>query len=297
MVKPAGTEAVAAEPVVAQPSGGEAGDVVEKAAIAAPTQAGSPVEAGPVAGATAEAGAVYGGAAEGGAAEGGAAEGGVAEGRAGAAVGVRGDGRTEAWAKLVADPGHAPELLALAAVQAFGPKARDWAARTRESYPAAGDRAVARLAARQFARLGGWGSVFGAVAGSYTPVTLLGAAAVTHAQLVLHVAAAYGLDPADPERAVDLLVITRVHPSRADARAALAAARRPTYDQGGLSDAAWRFGRMLVSQTGGWTALRLANRVFPGASLLAAILAGTASAQTVAARAESYYRDYRDYRG
>ena len=40
--------------------------------------------------------------------------------------------RTEAWAKLIADPGHAPELLALAAVQTIGPRAEDWAARIRE---------------------------------------------------------------------------------------------------------------------------------------------------------------------
>ncbi|MEU4244929.1 hypothetical protein [Actinoplanes sp. NPDC026619] len=199
--------------------------------------------------------------------------------------------RTDPWAKLVADPGHAPELLAIAAVEAFGPRAREWVNRTREAYPAAGDRAIARLAKQQFTRFGGLGSVFGAVAGSYAPITLLGTAAVTHAELVLHLAAAYGLDPTDPERAVDLLVVTRVHPTRTDAETALAAARRPAYDDGGgLSDAVWRFGRLLAAQTGGWAALRLASRFFPGASLLAAVLTSTASAQSVAARAEAYYK-------
>jgi hypothetical protein len=135
------------------------------------------------------------------------------------------------------------------------------------------------------------GSVFGAVAGSYAPVALLGTAAVTHAELVLHLAAAYGLDPTDPQRAVDLLVITRVHPTRSDAEAALVAARRPVYEDGNrLSDAVWRFGRMLAAQTGGWAVLRLASRFFPGTSLLAAVLTSTASAQSVAARAEAYYK-------
>ncbi|WP_213006235.1 hypothetical protein [Paractinoplanes toevensis] len=198
--------------------------------------------------------------------------------------------RTDPWAQLVADPGHAPELLALAAVQTFGPKARDWAAQIRESYPAADDRAVARLAKQQFTRFGSVGGIVGAVAGSYAPITLLGTTAVTHAELVLHLAAAYGLDPTDPERAADLLVITRVHPTRSDAEEALAAARRPAYEDGGLSDAVWRFGRLVAAQAGGWTVLRLANRFFPGTSLLAAVLTSTASAQSVAARAEAYYK-------
>ena len=200
------------------------------------------------------------------------------------------NGRTEPWAKIIADPGHAPELLALAAVEIFGPRAHSWATRTRDSYPNAGDRALARLATRQFTRFGGLGSIFGAVAGSYAPITLLGTAAVTQAELVLHIAAAYGLDPTAPERAADLLVITRVHPTHQDAEAALESAKRPAYEDGGLTGAAWRLGRMLAAQTGGWTALRLANRFFPGTSLLAAVLTSTASAQSVAARADAYYR-------
>jgi len=45
------------------------------------------------------------------------------------------------------------------------------------------------------------------------------------------------------------------------------------------------------AQTGGWTAVRLANRYFPGTSLLAAALTSTASAQMTAARAEAYYKE------
>ncbi|WP_433372165.1 hypothetical protein ACQPZX_48910 [Actinoplanes sp. CA-142083] len=128
------------------------------------------------------------------------------------------------------------------------------------------------------------------MAGTYAPITLLGTAAITHAELILHVAAAYGLDPTDPQRATDLLLITRVHPTKSDAEAALSSAARPAYEDGGLSAAVWRLGRMLAVQTGGWAALRLVNRYFPGTSLLAAVLTSTASAQTVAARAETYYR-------
>jgi hypothetical protein len=198
--------------------------------------------------------------------------------------------RTDPWAKLIEDPGHAPELLALAAVQTLGPRAAVWIARTRDAYPTADNAALARLATKQFTRFGGLGSTFGAAAGSYAPVALLGSASITQAELSLHLAAAYGLEPTDPQRAADLLVIARVHQTLADAEAAIAAARRPSYDEAGLSEAAWRLGRMMAAQTGGWALVRLANRFFPGAGLLAAVLAGTASAQGAAARANSHYR-------
>ena len=70
----------------------------------------------------------------------------------------------------------------------LGPDARDWVARTRERYPAATSPAVARLAATQ-RREPAW--------------------------LVLAVAAAYGLDPTDPGRAVDLRELT-IHSGRMD---------------------------------------------------------------------------------
>ena len=196
---------------------------------------------------------------------------------------------TEAWAKLVADPGHAPELLALAAVQSVGPRAREWAARSRVAYPTADEAALARLATRQFTRAGSLGSVVGAVAGSYAPIVLLGTAAVAHAELILHLAASYGLDPTHPDRAADLLVLTRVHADRGDAEAALAAARRPRYDDGGLSGAVWRLGRMIATQASEWGLIRLADRFFPGVSLLAAFLTSRAAAESTAARANAYY--------
>lgn len=201
--------------------------------------------------------------------------------------------RAEPWAEFLIEPTHAPELLALAAVQTFGPRAQDWADRTRAAYPKADDAALARLAIQQFTRFGGLASVFGAVAGSYAPVALLGSAAITQAELVLHVAAAYGLDPTDPQRAADLLVIVRVHPTRGEADAALAAAHD---DAGGPAAAVWRLGRMIAAQAGGWALLRFANRRLPGTSLLAAVLSSTASAQTAAARADAYYRQARKNR-
>lgn len=199
--------------------------------------------------------------------------------------------RTEVWADIIADLGHSPELLAVAATQTIGPRARDWARRTRAAYPTAAPEALARLAVHQFTRFGNVSSLFAAVAGSYAPVALLGAAAFTHAELTLHIAAAYGLDPTDRDRAADLLILSRVHPGREDAEAALAAAQEHSYGTTGITDATWRLGRMIAAQAGGWAAIRAVNRFFPGTSLLAATLASRGAARRMAARATLFYRD------
>ena len=201
----------------------------------------------------------------------------------------RGGERIDAWVGLVANPGSAPELLALAAVQTIGPRAREWAARTRRDYPHAGTAALVRLATMQFTRAGSVCAALGAVAGPYAPAGLVTTAAVAHAELVLHLAAAYGLDPTDPERAVDLLVVTGLHRSRDDARAALASARQPAYDDG-VPEGVWRLGRMLATWAGGWRLLRLVDRLLPGVRLFAAVLTGRAAAERTAARAIAHYR-------
>jgi hypothetical protein len=197
---------------------------------------------------------------------------------------------TEAWTKIVADPGHSPELLALAAVQTIGPRAREWSDQLLIAYPNATPDARARLAVTQFTRTGSAGTMLALLAGSYAPVTLLGASALTQAQLVLHVAAAYGLDPAAEARAADLLVLTRVHPDHESAAAALAAAKQPPHEDTGLTDAAWRLGRLVAAQAGTWTAVRALNRLFPGTALLTTILSNRASTDALAGRALRHYR-------
>lgn len=194
----------------------------------------------------------------------------------------------DVWGRVLADPSRSPELLALAAAQVVGPRAREWARRSRAAYPNATPDGLARLAVQQFTRFGIVGSFFSAIAGAYAPVALLGSAAFTHAALVLHVAAAYGVDPAAPARAVDLLLLTRVHAEREDAEAAVAAAQEQA--AGVLSGGAWRLGRMLAAQAGGWAAVRAVNRFFPGSGLLTAVLASRGAADSLAARAIIHYR-------
>jgi hypothetical protein len=191
----------------------------------------------------------------------------------------------DAWAKLLADPAHAPELLALAAVQTLGPKAADWATQTRGAYPTATNQALTRLATRQFTRFGGVGGAIGALAGSYTPAALLASTALTQAELALHIAAAHGLDPTDPGRAADLLVIAGIHATTEEAKAAILEAH-----EGNGGDLT-RFAGAIARQTTGWGLIKLANRYFPGTAFLTALLTGTNSAHQAAARATAYYRN------
>ncbi|MGW5080752.1 hypothetical protein [Micromonospora echinospora] len=191
-------------------------------------------------------------------------------------------------------PGFAPELLALAAVDALGPRAREWVAQVRRAYPEADADGVARLATRRFVRMAGTGGALAAGAGMFAPVAELAAVLWTQANLVLHLAAAYGRDPAHPDRAAELLVLTLVHPDDGTARAALAAALAADEPADGpwgrVAQAAWRLATPVAAQAGGWLGLRLAARRLPGAAALAAAIGGTATAERVAARAVARYR-------
>ncbi|MFI6241878.1 hypothetical protein ACIBEF_18575 [Micromonospora sp. NPDC050795] len=197
-------------------------------------------------------------------------------------------------ARVLDHPGFAPELLALAAVRTFGPGAAGWAAGLRDRYPDASADGLARLAARRFVRSAGAGGATAALAGFFAPVAELAAVLWTHSELVLHLAAAYGKDPTHPDRAVDLLVLTQVHPDRASAAAALAAAESAGDPVEGAwpraAEAAWRLAAPLTAQAGGWVALRLVARLLPGAAVLAAALGDAAAADRLAARTVAVYR-------
>ncbi|WP_341718131.1 hypothetical protein QQG74_30890 [Micromonospora sp. FIMYZ51] len=191
-------------------------------------------------------------------------------------------------------PGFAPELLALTAVEALGPPAGAWARRLRETYPQADGDGLARLATQRFVRQAAIGGASAALAGAFAPAVELAAVLWSQANLVLHLAAAYDRDPAHPERAAELLVLTQVHPDLTSARMALAAARAadgPAEAPGPRAvEAAWRLAAPLTAQASGWLALRLVSRLIPGAAVLAAAAGDSAAAQRLAARAIASYR-------
>ncbi|MDG4794595.1 hypothetical protein [Micromonospora sp. WMMD1082] len=197
-------------------------------------------------------------------------------------------------ARVLDHPGFAPELLALTAVEALGPGAAQWARRLREVYPEASGDGLARLASRRFVRQAGIGGATAALAGVFAPAVELAAVLWSQANLVLHLAAAYDRDPAHPDRAAELLVLTQVHPDLASAGSALAAARAadgPAERPGPrAAEAAWRLAAPLAAQAGGWWALRMAARLLPGAAALTAAAGDAAAAQRLAARAITLYR-------
>jgi len=187
--------------------------------------------------------------------------------------------------------GYAPELLALAAVDRIGPAARDWADRLRTDYPAAEPDRLARLATRRYVRLAGLGGAVSPAAGLLAPVAELVTVVWSQAALVLHVAAAYGLDPTDPERAVELLTLTQIHPDDQVARSALAVAcGTPGGEVPQAIPAVWRLAAPLAAQTGGWAVLRLAARALPGAAALARSAGNSLLTERLAARAIDRYR-------
>ncbi|MDM4721829.1 hypothetical protein QTQ03_20335 [Micromonospora sp. WMMA1363] len=199
--------------------------------------------------------------------------------------------------RMLDHPGYAPELLALAAVEVIGPRARDWGDRLRSTYPGVGGDGLARLATRRHVRQAGAGGAAAALAGLLAPVAELAAVLWTQASLVLHLAAAYDHDPAHPDRTVELLVLTQVHPDVETARSALHAARAA--DGPGEApwpravEAAWRLAAPLAAQASGWLALRLVSRLLPGAAALAAAAGDSAATERLATRAIGTYRSAR----
>jgi hypothetical protein len=201
------------------------------------------------------------------------------------------------WPAIKANPGYAAELLALATVEHIGPQVRAHLTWLRDTYPSAATGGLVRVAASRLVRQA---RTQGAVAGLLGPLAVLaetGALLWTQTRLVLDIAAAYGRDPADPERAVELLVLLRVHPDLTSAREAVTAAREAAANGPGAGEDRERSpqvtlplvrlaGRALVRMT----TARRAARFVPGAgAAFTAILNGRATEQ-LAARATKFYR-------
>jgi hypothetical protein len=198
------------------------------------------------------------------------------------------------WARVPTNPGYAPELLALAAVESIGPRARAWVTDVQATYPAATADGIARLAVRRFTRVAATGGALASATGLVGPIAEVATLAWAQAGLVLHLAAAYGASPTDRERAVDLLVLTRVHPTPELARAALESAGEDADDAPHslqrATEAAWRLAAPLASQTAGWLALRMFARLVPTLRMLVAGAGDGAAAERLAHRAIAHYR-------
>ncbi|NES15431.1 MULTISPECIES: EcsC family protein [Micromonospora] len=202
------------------------------------------------------------------------------------------------WDRMRDDPQYAPEHLALEAVRRLGPEAAQWAARERGQRPEAPGEELADQAVRKFvnhARLSG--AVSGA-AGLPGAVLDVGVLAWTQARLVLHVAAAYGVDPVHPDRATDLLVLQKVHKVAESARLALgvAAGRERAgalFGMAGerpLGRAMVQLGIRLAQMAGVRAAKRIFAKVVPGAAIILGTWANSSATKDLAERARALYR-------
>ena len=202
------------------------------------------------------------------------------------------------WAQMKADPQYAPEHLALEAVRRLGPEAQRWAAQVRAAQPGITADALARLAVKRFinhARLSG--AVSGAV-GLPGAMVDVGVLAWTQCRMVLHMAAAYGVDPTGPDRATDLLVLQRVHKVAESARVALgvAAGREragrlfASAGEQPLTGVMVNLGVKLARMAGVRAARRTFAKVVPGASVVLGTWANSAATKDLALRTEQYYR-------
>lgn len=203
------------------------------------------------------------------------------------------------WAKMKADPEYAPEHLALEAVARLGPQAATWVERTRARYPGIPADTVAQIAARRFVTLARLSGAAAGATGLPGAVIDIGVLAWTQARMVLHIAAAYGADPSDPERATDLLVLQGVHKYTQTARTALAVARGnessdKLFHRKGqppqMSQVFMQLGWKLAQMAGVRAAKKMFAKMVPGAAIILGTWANSSATKDLAKKSVELYR-------
>lgn len=203
------------------------------------------------------------------------------------------------WSRMKADPQYAPEHLALEAVRRLGPEAACWVERMRRERPELGPDGLALLAVRRFTTLARISGAVSGITGLPGAVLDVGVLAWTQSRMVLHIAAAYGLDPAAGERATDLLVLQRVHKGAAAARLALGVAagrERASRLFAGmavrpLSGVMVKLGVRLSQMAGVRAAKRVFAKMIPGAAIVLGTWVNSAATRDLADRARCRYRE------
>lgn len=206
------------------------------------------------------------------------------------------------WERLTSDPQYAPEHLALEAVARMGPAAQVWAQQARLRHPDRPSAVLAQRAVARFVNLARLSGAVSGVAGLPGAVADMGVLAWTQASMVLHIAAAYGVDPTDPERATDLLVLQGIHKYAAGARTALEVAagrERVTalIPRGTTSPvrACVQLGLKLAQMAGVRAAKRLFAKAVPGAAVILGTLANSSATKDLAKRATDQYQTLRKH--
>jgi hypothetical protein len=122
------------------------------------------------------------------------------------------------WDRILAEPDRAPEYIALAALERFGPQAEEW---VRIAGPGHTRAELARIALKKHVRLarleGGALGIGGIVTAAPDLVALLW----LQSRMVWYIAAAYGYDPNHPMRPAEYLALQGLYDTPAQAREAL----------------------------------------------------------------------------
>jgi len=122
------------------------------------------------------------------------------------------------WDRILAEPDRAPEYIALAAAERFGPQAAAW---VRDAGAGHTPAELARVAFKKHVRLarleGGALGVGGIITAAPDLVALLW----IQSRMVFYIAAAYGYDPSHPMRPAEYLALQGLYDTPAEARQAL----------------------------------------------------------------------------
>jgi hypothetical protein len=122
------------------------------------------------------------------------------------------------WNRVLAQPERAPELIALAAAERFGPQAEEW---VRVAGAGHTPEQLAKLAYKKHVRLSRLeGGVLG-VGGALTAAPDIVALIWIQSRMVFYIAAAHGYDPRHPMRPAELLAIQGFYETPEEARRAL----------------------------------------------------------------------------
>ena len=195
------------------------------------------------------------------------------------------------WNRILAEPERAPEHIALAAAERFGPQAEEW---VRVAGAGHTPEELAEVAYRKHVRLarleGGLLGAGGAITAAPDVVALIW----IQSRMIFYIAAAHGYDPRHPMRPAELLALQGVYATPADARAALDGMGKlmaqAMVEKALSSRTTDRLHRRLVKYLARRMARRYAGRLIPliGAPI-GAIQNGNAT-KDVGRLALSYYR-------
>jgi EcsC protein family len=194
-------------------------------------------------------------------------------------------------ARLAADPARAAEHLALAAARQHAPAAAAWLAERRAFY-ADDPRELARMAVKRhvnLARLGGAATGFGGIA---TVIPDLAAQAWIQSRMVFFIAAAHRLDPHDPMRPAEYLVIQGLYADPPAARRALDGVGPgiATAWAGSRAARQEKLYRTLARLTGRTAGRRLGGRAIPVFAVAANALGNARESKALGNRAIAFYR-------